>query len=85
MTEHIRTLQGQGKRVIVACWTNGARERLGAMTAAHGIKEIEKVATIADARKAAKTAISFALLGLESGFETPIWPSSPSRTSWATG
>ncbi|MGO9483381.1 MAG: transcription-repair coupling factor [Rhodomicrobium sp.] len=71
VTEHIRTLQGLGKRVIVACWTNGARERLGAMTAAHGIKEIEKVATIAAARKAAKTATSFALLGLESGFETP--------------
>ena len=70
-TEHIRTLQGLGKRVIVACWTNGARERLGAMFGAHGIKEIEKVATIADARKAAKSAICFALLGLESGFETP--------------
>ena len=29
--EHIRTLQGLGKRVLVACWTNGARERLGNM------------------------------------------------------
>ena len=69
--EHIRILQGLGKRVIVACWTNGARERLGAMFAAQGVKEIEKVETIADARKAAKSAVSFALLGLESGFETP--------------
>ena len=71
VTDHIRTLQGLGKRVIVACWTNGARERLGAMFGAHGVKEIEKVASIAEARKAARSAVCFALLGLESGFETP--------------
>ncbi|MGO9459510.1 MAG: transcription-repair coupling factor [Rhodomicrobium sp.] len=71
VTGHIAALQALGKRVIVACWTNGARERLGAMFGAHGIKEIEKVANIAEARKAAKTAVCFALLGLESGFETP--------------
>ena len=68
---HLRTLQELGKRVIVACWTNGARERLGAMFGAQGIEDIEKVANIADVRKAGKSAISFALLGLESGFETP--------------
>ena len=71
VTEHIRMLQGLGKRAIVACWTNGARERLGNMISAHGSTRIEKVANIAEARKAAKSAISFALLGLESGFETP--------------
>ncbi len=71
VVEHIRTLQGLGKRAIVACWTNGARERLGAMIAAHGAARIEKVANIAEARKADKSAVSFALLGLESGFETP--------------
>ncbi len=71
VVEHIRTLQGLGKRAIVACWTNGARERLGNMFGAHGIDRIEKVANIAEARKADKAAVSFALLGLESGFETP--------------
>jgi transcription-repair coupling factor (superfamily II helicase) len=71
VVEHVRTLHDSGKRVIVACWTNGARERLGAMLGVQGIKEIEKAATIADVRKAPKSAISFALLGLESGFETP--------------
>jgi transcription-repair coupling factor (superfamily II helicase) len=71
VVEHIRLLQGLGKKAIVACWTNGARERLGNMFAAHGVSRIEKVATIAEARKADKSAVSFALLGLESGFETP--------------
>ncbi len=71
VAEHTRALQGQGKRVVVACWTNGARERLGAMFGAQGAKDIEKVANIAEARKAAKSAVSFALLGIESGFETP--------------
>jgi transcription-repair coupling factor (superfamily II helicase) len=68
---HIRALQEAGKRTVVACWTNGARERLGTMFAAHGATEIQKAETIADARKAPKQAISFALLGLEDGFETP--------------
>jgi transcription-repair coupling factor (superfamily II helicase) len=71
VVEHIRTLQGLGKRAVIACWTNGARERLGAMIGAHGSTRIEKVANIAEARKADKSAVSFALLGLESGFETP--------------
>ncbi len=57
--------------MIVACWTNGARERLGAMFAAQGVKEIEKIANIEEARKAGKSAVCFALLGLESGFDTP--------------
>src|SRR5258706_12934315 len=71
VVEHIRTLQGLGKRAIVACWTNGARERLGNMFGAHGIDRIEKIAHIAEARKADEAAVSFAPLGLESGFETP--------------
>jgi transcription-repair coupling factor (superfamily II helicase) len=71
VVEHVRTLQGLGKRTLIACWTNGARERLGAMIGAHGGTRIEKVANIAEARKADKAAVSFALLGLESGFETP--------------
>jgi len=71
VAEHIRTLQGLGKRTVVACWTNGARERLGAMLGSQGSLRIEKAASIAEARKADKSAVSFALLGLESGFETP--------------
>ena len=35
------------------------------------MKEIEKVANIEEARKAGKSAVCFALLGLESGFDTP--------------
>ena len=37
VVEHVRTLQVQGKRTIIACWTNGARERLGNMVAAQGL------------------------------------------------
>ncbi|HZV21170.1 MAG TPA: transcription-repair coupling factor, partial [Hyphomicrobiales bacterium] len=69
--EHIRALQGAGMRVIVACWTNGARERLGHMLGANNALTIHKVDTAADARKADKSAVAFALIGLESGFEAP--------------
>jgi transcription-repair coupling factor (superfamily II helicase) len=68
---HVRDLQEQGKRVIIACWTNGARERLGNMLSAQDGIDIEKADTLIDARKALKRSVSFALLGIEEGFETP--------------
>src|SRR5262249_7603567 len=35
---HIGALQSAGKRVMVAAWTAGARERLGHMLQGHGLK-----------------------------------------------
>ena len=69
--EHIRRLQSAGKRTMIACWTNGARERLGNMLAAQGVAQIAKVTHLAEARKTDKSAVPFVLLGVESGFETP--------------
>ena len=41
---HIRDLQGQGKRVIVAAWSDGSRERLSHVLAEHGLKGAKPVA-----------------------------------------
>ncbi len=68
---HIGRLQNAGKRVIVAGWTAGARERLGAMLGAHGLHAIQQVDSFAEATKLARDVTGFAVLGLEGGFETP--------------
>ncbi len=63
---HIETLQGEGKRVIVAGWSDGSRERLGHVLAEHGLKGGEPVASLAQARKV--KGVALAVVGLEQGF-----------------
>jgi transcription-repair coupling factor (superfamily II helicase) len=68
---HIARLQGAGKRVLVAGWTAGSRERLGHMLSGHGLKDMAQVDSYAAATKLDRGATGFAVLGLETGFETP--------------
>ena len=42
---HAARLQGEGKRVLVACWSKGAKERLATLLAEHGIAETLRVDT----------------------------------------
>ena len=68
---HIRQLQAAHRRVIVAAWTTGARERLASLLADHGLKKIHKVESYTEALALPGEATALAVLGLEQGFETP--------------
>jgi transcription-repair coupling factor (superfamily II helicase) len=70
---HIRTQQSDKRRVVVAAWTPGARERLFTLLRDHGIAaaELIRVDTLQDAEKLPPQAVALAVLGLEQGFETP--------------
>jgi transcription-repair coupling factor (superfamily II helicase) len=68
---HAKRLKGEDKRVIVACWSNGARERLATLLAEHGIGETKSVATHAEALSLPAPTTAFAVLPLETGFEAP--------------
>jgi transcription-repair coupling factor (superfamily II helicase) len=68
---HIRTLHAENRRVIVAAWTPGARERLAHLLAEHGLKTAQKVDSYADALALPGKTTALAVLGLEHGFETP--------------
>ncbi len=69
--EHIRALQEQGKRVIVAAWSEGSRERLGHVLKDFGLTELEPVASLGQASRQPRTTVALAVIGLETGFETP--------------
>ena len=69
--DHLKALQGAGKRVLVASWTDGSAERMGGVLSDHGATPIRKVADFAQARKLDKTAFAIAVLGIERGFEAP--------------
>ncbi len=68
---HIRSLQEAGKRVLVACWSTGARERFRALLADHGLEGLQPVETFAEAQALGPSATGLAVLGLESGFDMP--------------
>jgi transcription-repair coupling factor (superfamily II helicase) len=68
---HVRGVQSQGKRVIIAAFTPGARERLATLFIEHGFTDARKVATDAEAEALRKSEAAFAVLGLEQGFDTP--------------
>ena len=68
---HIRKLKAAKRRVVVAAWTNGARERLATLLADHGLDEIRKVESLDEVRALPGDATALAVVGIEQGFETP--------------
>ena len=69
---HVRTLQGQGKRVVVAAFTAGARERLmtllGRARSSRSAQDVESFER--GVRRCPPSHAAFAVLGVEQGFET---------------
>ncbi|HVZ06262.1 transcription-repair coupling factor [Hyphomicrobium sp.] len=68
---HIRRIHGEPRRVIVASWTPGARERLITLLTDHGLKDIHKVDNFSEVLALPPDATAFAVFGIEEGFETP--------------
>jgi transcription-repair coupling factor (superfamily II helicase) len=67
---HIGSLQASGKRVVVALWSDGARDRMRHVLTDHGLLNLADVASWPDALTHPKSEVALAVLGLESGFET---------------
>ena len=66
---HIRDLQTQGRRVVVAGWSDGSRERLSSVLTEHGLKKTELTSSLAHVLGLTPGAVGLAVLGLEQGFE----------------
>ena len=84
--QHVRDLQAQGKRVIVAAFTPGARERLATLLAEHELADARKVESYAEALALPAGRRPRSPCSASSrASRPPTSPSSASRTSWATG
>jgi transcription-repair coupling factor (superfamily II helicase) len=70
VVKHAQALQGKGKRVAVALWSDGARDRMGHVLADHGLAKLSNVASWPEALALPKPQVALAVLGLETGFET---------------
>src|SRR3954464_6506848 len=70
VTKHVHALQAADKRVVIAMWSEGSRERMSHVLADHGLHNLANVANYPDVLRRPKPEIALAVLGLETGFET---------------
>jgi transcription-repair coupling factor (superfamily II helicase) len=70
VTKHVQALQAAGKRVVVALWSEGARERMKHVLAEHGLHNLASVGSWTEALALPRPQVGLAVLGLETGFET---------------
>ncbi|MCL6730378.1 transcription-repair coupling factor [Sphingomonas hankyongi] len=70
VAEHIGKLRREGRKIVLASYTRGARERLGGLLEDHGIKGQKQVDTWQQAL-GSKTQPALIVLPLDHGFTTP--------------
>jgi transcription-repair coupling factor (superfamily II helicase) len=70
LTAHVLALQAAGKRVTIALWSEGARERMSHVLADHKLHNLTPVADWFQALAMPKPTVALGVLGIESGFET---------------
>ena len=68
--KHVETLQAAGKRVAIALWSEGSRERMAHVLAEHGLFNLTPVAAWPQALALSRAETALAVLGLDSGFAT---------------
>ena len=70
VAKHVAALQASGKRVAIALWSEGARERMSHVLADHKLHNLNTVGSWPQALALPKSTVALAVLGIESGFET---------------
>jgi transcription-repair coupling factor (superfamily II helicase) len=70
LTKRVNTLQAGGKRVMIALWSEGSRERMAHVVAEHGLHNLSNAASWSQALALPTHQIALVVLGIESGFET---------------
>jgi transcription-repair coupling factor (superfamily II helicase) len=70
VSAHVLALQASGKRVAIALWSEGARERMSHVLADHKLHNLTPVADWPQALALPKPTVALGVLGIESGFET---------------
>ncbi len=68
--DHVVDLRRSGRKVLLAGWTEGSRDRLAAIMRDHGLAPVETAASWPEALAQERNVVSAVVLGLESGFET---------------
>jgi transcription-repair coupling factor (superfamily II helicase) len=70
VAKHVGALQSAGKRVVIALWSEGSRERMAHVLTEHKLANLTPVGSWPQALALPRHETALAVLGLESGFET---------------
>ena len=70
LAQHIQSLRNKKKRVLIAAWSEGARDRLGQVLADHNVDGVEAVTDWPAAAALSKNRVALTVLPIETGFET---------------
>ena len=70
VVEHVTALRRAGKKVVLASYTGGARERLKGLLEDHGLKKLALVDTWQEALGASSNAVALTVVQLDHGFTT---------------
>jgi len=68
VVEYISALRMQGKKVLIAGWSEGSLDRLLQVLTEHGLGKIERANSLAIVKATARDKISAAILSIEHGF-----------------
>jgi transcription-repair coupling factor (superfamily II helicase) len=67
---HVLALQAQRKKVVIALWSEGSRDRMASMLRDHKLSHLTSVNTWRTVQATPRNEAMLAVLGMESGFET---------------
>jgi transcription-repair coupling factor (superfamily II helicase) len=67
---HVQALQSSRKKVVIALWSEGSRDRMASMLADHKLKNVTSVNAWRTVQATPRNETMLAVLGMESGFET---------------
>jgi transcription-repair coupling factor (superfamily II helicase) len=67
---HINKIQSERKKIVVALWSEGSRERMASMLTDHKLLNLTSVNTWRTVQATPRNETMLAVVGLESGFET---------------
>ncbi|WP_336279301.1 transcription-repair coupling factor [Bartonella sp. CB175] len=70
VVNHIASLRTAGKKVLLACWSEGSLNRLVQVLEEHGLKKINIVKSLQTVKATPRDCISAAVIMIEHGFET---------------
>jgi transcription-repair coupling factor (superfamily II helicase) len=70
VVKHINALQANRKKVVVALWTEGSRDRMANMLRDHKLLNLTSVNSWRTVQATPRNETTLAVVGLESGFET---------------
>ncbi len=67
---HVLALQAGRKKVVIALWSEGSRDRMGSMLRDHKLDNLTSVNTWRTVQATPRNEAMLAVVGMESGFET---------------